>query len=251
MSDPLAGRPGEPTPDFLDRLLARHAPATAPRPDVARVTPRLPGPFERIEAVRGRDTDRDGQELPWPTIAPPAERHGEAAVPTAREVLRTERERTVVRTEPPPAPDSTGPHPAAPPAPVTPLLRPGTPLTPGPRAVPDRGRRTAERGRGGQPPTPSVMSAPDPSGPDTVPRATGPAAPRPGAAHTAAARDAVRQASARRTGRDTERVVRVQIGRLEVTAAGPAGGAGRPRPPDAGRPRATVSLADYLARGRE
>ncbi|MEU0250219.1 hypothetical protein ABZ192_39135, partial [Streptomyces sp. NPDC006235] len=37
---------------------------------------------------------------------------------------------------------------------------------------------------------------------------------------------------------------------LEVTAGGaPRGGGGRPR--DAERPRAAVSLADYLARGRE
>ncbi|MFE7167627.1 hypothetical protein ACFU97_09465, partial [Streptomyces sp. NPDC057616] len=65
----------------------------------------------------------------------------------------------------------------------------------------------------------------------------------------AAARDAVRQAAARRPGRSTEQVVQVQIGRLEVTAQ-PAGG-GRPGTPAKERPAATVSLAEYLARGRE
>ncbi|MET9524802.1 hypothetical protein ABZX91_20985, partial [Streptomyces coeruleorubidus] len=67
----------------------------------------------------------------------------------------------------------------------------------------------------------------------------------------AACRTASR-AAARRPGRQAEQVVQVQIGRLEVTAGGtPQGGGGRPRPRDAERPRAAVSLADYLARGRE
>jgi hypothetical protein len=45
-------------------------------------------------------------------------------------------------------------------------------------------------------------------------------------------------------------VVRVQIGRLEVTA-GPQPPGGTPRRTPGERPGATVSLADYLARGRE
>ncbi|MER7266638.1 hypothetical protein ABT388_40405 [Streptomyces collinus] len=73
----------------------------------------------------------------------------------------------------------------------------------------------------------------------------------PSAADTAAARDAVRQAAARRPGRPAEQVVRVQIGRLEVTAGGTPQGGGRARPREGERPRTTVSLADYLARGRE
>ncbi|MFI2632309.1 hypothetical protein ACH5A2_18210 [Streptomyces collinus] len=43
----------------------------------------------------------------------------------------------------------------------------------------------------------------------------------------------------------------MQIGRLEVTAGGTPQGGGRARPREAERPRTTVSLADYLARGRE
>ncbi|MFD9195228.1 hypothetical protein ACFWCA_44335 [Streptomyces phaeochromogenes] len=47
-------------------------------------------------------------------------------------------------------------------------------------------------------------------------------------------------------------MVQVQIGRLEVTAAGPAAAGGGSRGAAApARQAATVSLADYLARGRE
>ncbi|MEV5342167.1 hypothetical protein AB0K93_27360, partial [Streptomyces sp. NPDC052676] len=60
----------------------------------------------------------------------------------------------------------------------------------------------------------------------------------------------VRQAAARRAGRAPEQVVQVQIGRLEVTAGpSPSGGTSRRAPAE--RPAVTVSLADYLARGRE
>lgn len=61
------------SPDFLDRLLARH---TAPRPAAARVRPRLPGPFERVEAVRAAAPAPDDDTLLWPAAAPP---HGPAA----------------------------------------------------------------------------------------------------------------------------------------------------------------------------
>ncbi|MBZ9643535.1 hypothetical protein K8369_30020, partial [Streptomyces sp. PSKA30] len=71
------------------------------------------------------------------------------------------------------------------------------------------------------------------------------------AADTAAAREAVRQAAARRSARAPEQVVQVQIGRLEVTAAPSPSGGARQRTPGTERPGATVSLAEYLARGRE
>ncbi|MFF5842499.1 hypothetical protein ACIP4T_05025 [Streptomyces massasporeus] len=45
--------------------------------------------------------------------------------------------------------------------------------------------------------------------------------------------------------------MQVQIGRLEVTAGGPPQRGGPPPPRRPERPGATVSLADYLARGRE
>ncbi len=38
-------------PDFFDRLLARHAPGRRGAPPLARLRPRLPGPFERVETT--------------------------------------------------------------------------------------------------------------------------------------------------------------------------------------------------------
>ncbi|MEU5576018.1 hypothetical protein [Streptomyces coeruleorubidus] len=61
---------GRAEPDFLDRLLARHAAPVAQRPGVVRVRPRLAGPFERTEAVRGAAPDPDGAEPLWPVAAP-------------------------------------------------------------------------------------------------------------------------------------------------------------------------------------
>ncbi|MET9393645.1 hypothetical protein ABZY20_25095, partial [Streptomyces sp. NPDC006624] len=83
-----------PGPDFLDRLLARHAAPAGRRPGVVRVRPRLAGPFERIEAVRAEAPDQDGTEPLWPAAAPAAVARPGPARPAAREVVRTERERT-------------------------------------------------------------------------------------------------------------------------------------------------------------
>ncbi|MFG1671173.1 hypothetical protein [Streptomyces sp. Y7] len=242
---------GAPVPDFLDRLIARHAPAAAgSRPDVVRVRPRLPGPFERVEAVRGTAPEPDeGADLLWPATAPAAERPGEApspAPPVARP--HTERERTVVRTEHTPA--DPAPRPAARALPETPLLRPVAPVAPGPRPAPDAGR-AAGRGRHERGPAQSAAPVPIPPGTDAASPAAVSTPPRPSAADTAAARDAVRQAAARRPGRAPEQVVQVQIGRLEVTAGPPPSGGTRQRTPSAGRQGAALSLADYLARGRE
>ncbi|ELS51350.1 hypothetical protein STVIR_7651 [Streptomyces viridochromogenes Tue57] len=46
-------------------------------------------------------------------------------------------------------------------------------------------------------------------------------------------------------------MVQVQIGRLEVTAGPAPSGGTRQRTPSTGRPGTTLSLAEYLARGRE
>ncbi|WP_435213296.1 hypothetical protein [Streptomyces sp. bgisy034] len=242
---------GAPVPDFLDRLIARHAPAAAgPRPDAVRVRPRLPGPFERVEAVRSTAPEPDdGSGLPWPATAPAAVGPGEAPRP-ARPVARThtERERTVVHTER--APADPAPRPAARALPDTPLLRPVAPIAPGPRPAPDAVRAPGG-GRQERGSTQSAASVPIPPGTDAASPAAVSTPPRPGAADTAAARDAVRQAAARRPGRAPEQVVQVQIGRLEVTAGPSPSGGTRQRTPSAGRQGATLSLADYLARGRE
>ncbi|MDQ0711606.1 hypothetical protein QFZ55_001058 [Streptomyces luteogriseus] len=241
---------GRPEPDFLDRLLARHAAPAAQRPGVVRVRPRLAGPFERTEAVRATAPDPDDAGPLWPVAAPVPGARPDLAHPVTREVVRTERERTVVRTEQAPAPAEPAARPARRDEPGEPLLRPAAPVRPAPRPASDAARRAAVRGRAeGAAPT-SATSAPTPPGADVAPPAVS-ASLFPSAADTAAARDAVRQVAARRPGRQTEQVVQVQIGRLEVTAGGAPQVGGRPRPRHAERPGATVSLADYLARGRE
>ncbi|NGO44305.1 hypothetical protein [Streptomyces ureilyticus] len=220
-------------PDFLDRLLARHAPAAVPRSGVVRVRPRLAGPFERVEAVRAGTPEPDEAESLWPSAAPSPAQDGDVARPAAREVqYRTERERTVVRTErasSEPAP----PRPAERAVPEAPLLRPAVPVTPRPRPGPDAPRRTAGRDDAERPSAQSAASVPTPPGMD------------------AASRAAVRQAAGRRPARGAEQVVQVQIGRLEVTAAGAPPGGGSRRPAGTGRPAAALSLAEYLERGSE
>ncbi|MFP8963702.1 hypothetical protein ACLIYP_24600, partial [Streptomyces nanhaiensis] len=97
-------------PDHFDRLLTRHVPAVrgaeaAPGggPGVpVRVRPRLPEPYERVEALWGAPLEPEGADLFLPSAPRPAARPGEdrAAVRHEREI-RTEH-RTVVRTEPVP-----------------------------------------------------------------------------------------------------------------------------------------------------
>ncbi|MFJ2815247.1 hypothetical protein [Streptomyces sp. NPDC087294] len=234
---------GAPVPDFLDRLIARH---TAPRPSGVRVRPRLPGPFERVEAVRERAAAPDEDALLWPSAPPSAAPTPDLArPPRARTRTSTERERTIVRTERAPEPPAARPAPQA--GPEAPSPRPATPLATGPRPSPDAGRRASGRARRQPSPTPAAA----PGAPGTDGARTAVAAPlRPSAADTAAARDAVRQAAARRPARATEQVVQVQIGRLEVTASDAPSGGARERTPTAGRAGATVGLAEYLARGR-
>ncbi|MFB8265592.1 hypothetical protein ACFC96_03130 [Streptomyces sp. NPDC055955] len=243
MSDPEAPGGSPDCADFFDRLLARH---TAARPAAARVRPRLPGPFERVEAVRAAAPAPDEDALLWPAAAPSAVPPPDVPSPTVVSArTHTERERTVEHTER--AAEPQGSRPAAPAHAEAPLLRPATSVAPAPRPLPDTGRRAAVRGE--REPAQPAVSVPVPPGRDAAPHAV-PAALPPSAAGPAATRDAVRQAAARRPARATEQVVQVQIGRLEVTA-GEASGGGRPRTPAAGRTGATLSLAEYLARGRE
>ncbi|MEU4617637.1 hypothetical protein AB0H55_45205, partial [Streptomyces umbrinus] len=124
-------------PDFFDRLLARHAPAAVSRPGVARVRPRLAGPFERVEAVRAGAQEPESAEPLWPTSTQSPTSDGDLTRPAVREVqFRTERERTVVRPERVPS-DEPAPRPVARDLPEAPLLRPAVPVAPGPRPVPD------------------------------------------------------------------------------------------------------------------
>ncbi|MDQ0778330.1 hypothetical protein QF026_006796 [Streptomyces aurantiacus] len=259
MSDPLGGRPEEErasgAPDFFDRLLARHTPAAVPPANVVRLRPRLAGPFERTEAVRADEPDpeQDTRGPLWPSSNQVLRGEGDLADSTVREIqFRTERERTVVRPGRAPS-DEPASRPPARDLPEAPLLRPATVVVPAPRPVPDAARRTAGRGEPERGSAQSAVSVSLPSGADAVPPAAVSAALRPSTADTAAARDAVRQGAGRRPGRGGEQVVQVRIGRLEVTAAGaaPGNGDGSRRPAPTGRPAASLSLADYLARGSQ
>lgn len=148
-------------PDFLDRLIARHALGAAPRPGMVRVRPRLAGPFERVEAVRTGVSD--AEEPVWPTAPQvPSDNDGLTVLPTSREVhFRTEREQTVVRTERAPGPTRSASRTAEREAPVVPLLRPAATVTPGLRPAPETGRRSA-RTRAGAPAAQSAASVPTP-----------------------------------------------------------------------------------------
>ncbi|MGW8887824.1 hypothetical protein [Streptomyces sp. NPDC055749] len=242
-------------PDYFDRLLARYTPVAAATGTGdsgarVRVRPRLAGPFERAEALRygPPEADEPAALIPSaPTAAPDRPR----SVRPDREV-RTERH-TVVRTER--APQSGEPVPQAPPgtpAPA-PLLRP--PSAPSPMARP-AGAEGARAGRRGRPSTPedatsapAVQAGPPPLA--AIP-ARAAALPAPRDSDTAAARGAALGSVGRRAPRPAERVVHVQIGRLEVSAAARPGANGSPagRPAQqAGRPAPVLTLDDYLSRG--
>ncbi|MFB6601178.1 hypothetical protein ACFCXR_20935 [Streptomyces noursei] len=249
--------------DYLGRLLARHAP---PPPDpfgapgaadapAARtlVRPRLPGPFERVEAVRGPaadDPDDDGPSSPWSTGRPAAAPFAAAGPRTERWTeVRTEHAReTVVRTEA--APDRAADRAAAErePGPGA-LLRPATTAAPGARAAAEGPRPRGRAAAGTEETAPSRGASP--GGPEAVGRAhTGVLRPR--LDDLPAPRRPVPPRAGAATGRrgprgPAERVVHVQIGRLEVSAAGAersAAGTGPARPE---RRAPALSLADYLA----
>lgn len=244
-----AGASGR-APDFFDRLLARHTPSADHAAAPVRVRPRLPEPFERVAAVG--TADRGPATQPSPAPAP-----GRAAVPPPGEPghgpweIRTEHERTVVRAQRTPGTEDPATRAAAPPGTEPPLLRPTA--TPEPRWHPAEAARQVSGRAVGTVLGPLANERPGPpsTGAPLVPP-PGVGALRPAAAPDAAfaARGAARAAAARRGPRATERVVHVQIGRLEVSAAAPAVGP-EPRPRAAARRSATVSLEDYLSgRGR-
>ncbi|MFJ2584919.1 hypothetical protein [Streptomyces sp. NPDC087538] len=247
---PGAESPDAGVPDHLDRLLARHTGGAVPRAGVTRVRPRLAGPFERVEAVRATGLpEPDDTEPLWPTNAQPVLQQGELGREVREVRSRSEHDHTVVHTETQPAPTRLTPSTPTPARPEVPLLRPAS--APVPRALPETSRRAAARERPAGTPSQGAVSAPVLPGADVAAVAV-PAPLRPSAMNTAAARDAVRQSPGRRGARGGEQVVHVQIGRLEVTAAGaPSPDTQRAGPSAPVRQGATVSLQDYLARGRE
>ncbi|MFE9727846.1 hypothetical protein ACFYQ5_30845 [Streptomyces sp. NPDC005794] len=237
-------------PDYFDRLLARYTPVAAADDTGARVRvrPRLSGPFERAEALRYGPPEPDEPAALIPS-APRADRDLPQPVRPDREV-RTERH-TVVRTERVPQPGETG-QPVRPAAPA-PLLRPSAAPAPKTRPGGAEGARTARRGRPSAPDEPAVAPA-VPAAPvrTTAAPARAAALAVPRGSDSTAARGAALGSVGRRAPRPAERVVHVQIGRLEVSAAPPPGAnaapAGRPAQ-RTGRPAPVLTLDDYLSRG--
>ncbi|MFB4421159.1 hypothetical protein C5F59_008690 [Streptomyces sp. QL37] len=240
--------------DYFDRLLARYTPAAAadgtggPGTRV-RVRPRLSGPFERAEALRHGPPEPDEPAA----LIPSAPRADEGRLHLVRPGLEVRTERhTVVRTEQAPQPGQGQPSLPAEAFPA-PLLRP--PVTPSPKSRPggEEAGRAARRARSTAPdaPAPAPAAPGGPAQPAPAPLRVA-ALPAPRGSDSAAARGAVPGPVGRRAPRQAERVVHVQIGRLEVSAAPPPGAnaspAGRPVQ-RTGRPAPVLTLDDYLSRG--
>ncbi|MCC5480621.1 hypothetical protein [Streptomyces barringtoniae] len=256
-------------PDHFDRLVGRTAPAAAASggadgaadTGVVRVRPRLPGPFERMDAFGARvnpfGPDLEEREPAEParrtesttvrhTAVEAAPRHDLAPVrPAVRQLPSVLREQT--------APQHGVLMPAAVPQPV-----------PEPSAGPAR-RSAAEDGRGD--PSRRATDSGRPTAETTVRResfaarqdtAQRPVAAVPAQTARPAARPAApaagRQSARDTTGRRTpERTVHISIARLEVRAASRGGAVAAPRPSEraqrAGRPSPVLSLEKYLSRG--
>ncbi|MFH8759689.1 hypothetical protein [Streptomyces atroolivaceus] len=242
--------------DYFDRLLARHTPVSAA--DGAgdsgtrtRVRPRLSGPYERAEALRHGPPGPDEPAALVP-VAPRTDPVAPRSVRQDREV-RTERH-TVVRTEHIPRADDDA-RPFRPVA-VEPATLPRPSVTAPPMVRPDReeGARAARRGLSSVPDDPAsapVVAAVTARASAAPVRAAALPVPR-GSDSAAAARGAALGSVGRRAPRPAERVVHVQIGRLEVSAGPPPGANGTPagRPAQRpGRPAPVLTLDDYLSRG--
>lgn len=246
-----AGSAGSGEGDFFDRLLARYAPSgERTGGGLARVRPRLPEPFERIESLGAADDTGSGTAAgPWsaaPDTAPSP--YGTGRAP--REV-HTEHERTLLHTERTPERDDPAARGPAPRAAEPAALRPATTPLPRRSRPAEPATRRAGRGEGT-----AADAAGDAAAGRLVPEAgavlpSGVGALRPAStADVQASRGAARAVTARRGGRGTEQVVHVQIGRLEVSAAGPPPRPGRQdRAPARRAP--TVGLEDFLRQGRD
>ncbi|MER6068415.1 hypothetical protein ABT187_06070 [Streptomyces sp. NPDC001817] len=256
-------------PDHFDRLVGRTAPAAAPfggaagaaDTGVVRVRPRLPGPFERMDAFGAR-VDPFGPDL----------EERESAEPMRRAESTDLRRRAV---EAVPRRDLTPVQPAVPrlplalreqTAPQRGVLVPAAVPQPAPEPAAGPARRSAAHEGHGDPsrqavdfgrPTaePAVRRASSPARQDTAPR---PIAAVPAQTARAAVRPAA-PAAGRQSARDTtgrrppERTVHISIGRLEVRAAARGGAAAAPRPSEraqrSGRTTPVLSLEKYLSRG--
>lgn len=236
-------------PDYFDRLLARYTPVPAAGSGPARVRPRLPGPFERVEALRSRPPEPDQPAALIPSAPQPA--FGPAELVRHEREVRTDRE-TVVRTEAAAAAGETERRAVQAVQSPGPLLRPAVPASVVPRQAAPDVPRAGRRGASAEPEAQRTQTASAPRVTEAVLRAASAPA-RPRDADTAAARGAALSGVGRRAPRPAERVVHVQIGRLEVSAAPPPG-ASRPaggRPEHTGRRTPALTLDDYLSRGEK
>ncbi|MFJ9415748.1 hypothetical protein ACIRPT_16460 [Streptomyces sp. NPDC101227] len=240
--------------DYFGRLLARYAPpgrdgsAEAGAGRRVLVRPRLAEPFERVEALGTAPAAPEGPAPLFPEAPRAGASEGER-VRHDREIRTFAERETVVRGEPPRR-DETERLDAPQLLSAERLLLPATAPFPGLRdassaAVRPRGRAEVAREDG---PARGAAPAPGPRASDAAPRAVAPAL-RPRTDEVSPARTAARAAASGRRGqRPAERVVHVQIGRLEVSAAGPE------RPTAGGRAARTerrgpsLSLTDYLSR---
>ncbi|WP_406264301.1 hypothetical protein OHT93_04045 [Streptomyces sp. NBC_00191] len=237
-------------PDYFDRLLARYTPVPAAGSGPARVRPRLPGPFERVEALRSGPPEPDQPAALIPSAPQPA--FGPAELVRHEREVRTDRE-TVVRTEAAAAAGETERRAVQAVQSPGPLLRPAVPAPLTPRRAASDVPRAGRRGASAEvPEAQRTQTASAPRATEAVPRAASAPA-RPRGSDTAAARGAALSGVGRRAPRPAERVVHVQIGRLEVSAAPPPG-ASRPaggRPEHTGRRTPALTLDDYLSRGEK
>jgi hypothetical protein len=244
-------------PDFFDRLVGRGAPdAGGPGPGgPPRVRPRLPGPFERMDALGGDTGIRTVHEErtaappvtgPAGPVPPPAptpigdRRTARPATPGELRLPAAVREQLYDSRLAPRAPAASLLMPPAAPA-VRPAERPG-PRTAAPRD--DRGPGPAGPANR-QAPAPAAALPAAPARP--VPAGPGP---RPAAGRRSPAGNADPAGSRGGGQRPPERVVHVSIGRLEVKAAGPAARA-QDRPGRTDRPRRpapVLGLSEYLSR---
>ncbi|MFF2658442.1 hypothetical protein ACFVUH_13860 [Kitasatospora sp. NPDC058032] len=237
-------------PDHFDRLVAKGAPGRDPAGAGAgvRVRPRLPGPFERIDAL-GPTLPAGGGE----PVAP--------GLPDGRPVLallpRSATPHPTPAGETPPAAVGAARPAAAPalPLPRTPLLL-APPIAPATARADEPPPRTgAARPAAPAPVTAAPVAAPQrtvaaepPAGapPAPVRPAVAPASGRRAAAVAAPGHASGNGAGTRRRPRPVERVVRVRIGRVEVRAAERV--QAEPRRPAAARPAPALGLDTYLTR---
>ncbi|MGW0209346.1 hypothetical protein ACWDZ8_27310 [Streptomyces sp. NPDC003233] len=250
--------------DHFDRLVGRAAPAAAPAggadgaadDGVVRVRPRLPGPFERMDAFGARvePLGPDAGEREW---AEPAGRTEEPAVrrTPVEDVPRRGPVQPVLQHLPLVLREQTAPrHGVLTAAVAQPAAEPATWPAGHPAGEAARDDSTPQRPNAQSPLTePTVRhEAADVRRdaavrPIAVPAQTARPAPRPAeaAAGRRSARDSARQ-------HPQERTVHISIGRLEVRAVGRRNDAAarpRERAQQPGRQSPVLSLEKYLSRG--